>query len=242
MGIATVNGLVEFLEVDALSDLESEIPFKDEVLPTVLLLSAIIRHARNDLNTRAYHRSGCCYYRGVMFEYHVELLQACFAVSGLPFEGINAKNARREAEVLLGLESGYLEPQYTRKLGAPGAAATAAIDLYRIAAENKKIAESVLQQYMPTLLDETIHHLPSDEEIEWLEHHFECSKFGTNATDAKIAPELTSLSSLYDPSVEHCTPESQSMQAPVRPKKPGDHRPQWLGFFTPENQMELGIH
>ncbi|MBE0508167.1 MAG: hypothetical protein IBX50_15870 [Marinospirillum sp.] len=239
MGITTVNGLVEFLEVDALSDLESEFPFKDEVLPTVLLLSAIIRHARNDLNTRAYHRSGCCYYRGIMFEYHVELLQACFAISGLPFDGINAKNARREAEALLGLDSGYLEPQYTRNLGAPGAAAAAAIDLYRIAAENKKIAESVLQKYMPALLDEAAHRLPSDEEIEWLERHFERRKFGTNAADNEIAQETASL---YDPLAEHCKPESQLMQAPIEPKEPIDYRPQWIGFLAPENQMELGIH
>lgn len=54
MGILTVNGLAEFLEIDTLEDLECELPFRGEVLPTVLLLSAIIRHARNDLNTRAH--------------------------------------------------------------------------------------------------------------------------------------------------------------------------------------------
>lgn len=201
MGV-TLNCLADFIEIDNLEDMGHELPFRPEVLPTVLLLSAIIRHARNDLNTRAYHRSGCCYYRGIMFGYHVELLQACFAASGLPYECITANNARREAELTLGLEPGYLEPQHLESLNAPGAAASAALALYRVAARNKHIAETVLSQHMPKVLDNPYHINLSDEEIEWLEHHFEQKKSGESVcanTNTAHPPRP-----LYSHEVEHC--------------------------------------
>lgn len=200
MGVSTFSGLSVFFEVDTLEDFECELPFKSEVLPTVLLLSAIIRHARNDLNTRAYHRSGCCYYRGIMFDYHVELLQACFTASGLPSEGITADNARKEAESILGLAPGYLGSQYSKNLSnCNGGVASAAISLYKKAASNKRIAESVLSQHMPDLLNENPHITPSSEEIRWLERHFEEKRSGIVRKIKEIPNTETQLFKPFKP-------------------------------------------
>lgn len=224
MGILT---MAEFLEIDRLEDSECELPFKGEVLPTVLLLSAIIRHARNDLNTRAYHRAGCCYYRGIMFEYHVELLQACFAASGLPFEGITANNARREAEVILGLETGYLEPQYIQELNNPGAAACAALDIYKVTAKNKCIAESVLAQHMPALLSQSPHFTPSDEELEWLERHYEQKKHDSE----RLGKTAHFETAFYDAKIEHYSNQTEEEIEQLNQE--------WSTVYMPENQMEL---
>lgn len=238
MKISKLSGSIDFVEVDMLNDLESEIPFKNAIMPTVLLLSAIIRHARNDLNTRAYHRSGCSYYRGIMFEYHVELLQTCFAVSGLPSSKITAANARKEAEDTLGLDPGYLSPQYADKFKNAGAAANAAIELYRTAARNKNIAQTVLNQHMPELLDDEAFKKPTDKEIEALEQYFERKKqqiesLGHNQIAVGASPIMQEIrDDLLGREI------LDSTDTPNK-KDPAMLAIDWLAAYSTDNQLEL---
>lgn len=150
-------------------DLAESFKLNDTVIPTARLMLALLRHARNDLNTRAYHRNGAMYYRGPLFEEHIHMLSVCFDVSGQTRKDINPSNARRYAESLLGLPEGYLDPEHVNKKrsGSQRLPGSKMLDLYRAAAKNKAIAEKVMSELLPgiTTLDAVDPEILSDLEV-----------------------------------------------------------------------------